>query len=225
MFWYGTDRVWIVLTSFSLSSGYPLPFSPIVKDSSPLTKTTIRNMSSTLSQFSFLHVMSWRKAGRVLCWLCLSQWEKKRGGCYIPEAHRFWASPFYLSPCDLSLCLLCRHTLDLPSLVVTRISKLSSHFLFVMPSSPSIMLSEPCFCWLCHVSIILLMYYILFLLAKWIYKICPMCTIAYSYIFLVESSRQFLYQVLLEYLLCARPFMIWALALCLVSSHFLLQWF
>ena len=95
----------------------------------------------------------------------------------------------------------------------------------LMPSSLSIMLSEPCFCWLCHVSIILLMYYILFLLAKWIYKICPMCIIAYSYVFLVESSRQFLYQVLLEYLLCARPFMIWALALSLVSSHFLLQWF
>lgn len=150
---------------------------------------------------------------------------EKSDGCYIQEAHRFWATPFYLSPYDLCPCLLCRHTLGLPFLLVTGISKLSSHFLFMMPAFPSSMLSELCFCWLCLVLIIPLMYYILFLLTKLIYKICPTCIIAYSYLFLDESSRQFLHQVLLTHLLCARTFMIWALGISLVSSHFLLQWF
>lgn len=101
--------------------------------------------------------------------------EKKRDGHYIQEVLKLRDpehAPFIFFHM-IPACVFCAGpTPALSSLTVT-LSKLFSHFLFIMPACQSNMLSEPCSCWLHHVLIILFMHYILFLLTTWIYKICP----------------------------------------------------
>lgn len=165
-----------------------------------LQKTTTRNMSSPPSQFRLSSM--WRCEERqvesqilgLFMLVVSSQVEETKRWLLYPGSYQTqgaWASlSIFLHM--ISACVFCADpTPALSSLVVTRISEPSSHFLFIMPVSPSIMLSEPCSCWLRHVFIILLMHSLYFVPTN---KICPTCIIICSNLFLIESASQFFSQ-------------------------------
>ena len=82
-------------------------------------------------------------------WAVSSPVGEKRHGCHIQEAFKLTdpEHPPLIFLHMISARIFCIDTTPaLPSLVVTRISQLCSHFLFIMPAAPSIMLSEPCSC-------------------------------------------------------------------------------